>query len=272
METPRRTLRRRIRAQVTTTLNKIRRVEESEDQQENSDGFKAGHIDSSVGCISDNSDNPMNENIDTNLDSCEDVEITPENSKRRLDVKEDVKAWALKHNITHAAVGDLLKMLQEHMPYSGFPSDPRTLLKTPRRVNIEYIEGGQLYHFGIESQIEKYLKGGIKLFCLPNHPNLNVSKNIITLKVGIDGLPISKSSNLQFWPILASIDQAVSNKVFPISLFYGETKPVNVNEFLRPFVEEMKYLEVEGIMYNQVRYEVRIRCIVADAPARSFIK
>jgi hypothetical protein len=95
---------------------------------------------------------------------------------------------------------------------------------------------------------------------------------LISLKIGIDGLPISKSSNLQFWPILGKVDQSLTNNVFVISLFYGASKPQCLESFLQPFVEEMEDLESNGILFNGIIYTIRISRIIADAPARSFIK
>jgi hypothetical protein len=68
------------------------------------------------------------------------------------------------------------------------------------------------------------------------------------------------------------VDQSISNKPFLFSLYYGESKPSDVNMYLKFFVEEMRVLENEGLEFNGMRFDVRIRCIIADAPARSFRK
>lgn len=72
---------------------------------------------------------------------------------------------------------------------------------------------------------------------------------------------------------IASVDQSCFiSPPFVVSLFYGKTKPINVNEFLEPFVPEMTTLELEGIKVEKVFYNTRIRCIVADVPACSLLK
>jgi hypothetical protein len=153
-----------------------------------------------------------------------------------------------------------------------FPSDSRKLLKTPRQINVIEVSGGQLYHFGIPKYITEVLTHGFKPLDFSKlHSTLNPER-LITLKIGIDGIPISKSSNVQFWPILGSVDQAMMKNVFIISLFFGSTKPTNVTEILNPFISEMKLLESQGITINNNNFDVRISCIIADAPARSFIK
>jgi hypothetical protein len=60
---------------------------------------------------------------------------------------------------------------------------------------------------------------------------------------------------------------------FVIGIYYGpKTKPGNSNEFLKMFVDECLILQSEGITANDKVYSFRISCIVADAPARSFVK
>jgi len=58
------------------------------------------------------------------------------------------------------------------------------------------------------------------------------------LAIGIDGLPISKSSGGQLWPIMAYIitDLPLPKKVFPVGIYYGFEKPKDSNEFLLDFV------------------------------------
>lgn len=64
------------------------------------------------------------------------------------------------------------------------------------------------------------LARGIKLNAPPNLQNINIA-------IGIDGLPISKSSTTQFWPILASIliDSPLKRSVFLVGLYCGNDKP-----------------------------------------------
>lgn len=55
-------------------------------------------------------------------------------------------------------------------------------------------------------------------------------------------------------------------------MYYGdEVKPCNIEEFLKHFVEEVLELE-KGFYVGKSFYNFRIRCIVANAPARSYIK
>jgi len=64
---------------------------------------------------------------------------------------------------------------------------------------------------------------------------------------------LSKSSGNQFWPILAYIiTQCSTKKVFPIGIYYGQSKPKDSNEFLSEFVIEAEDLITNGIRINNV--------------------
>ena len=175
--------------------------------------------------------------------------------------------WAITHNITHLAVRDLLQIISKNFPTCGLPKDPRTLLNTGKKPNFVEISGGKFFHFGIAQNIESRVKAGVRASVdqLSGHYT-------ITLTIGVDGLPISRSSNMQFWPILGILDNSTNRRPFLISLYLGNSKPISVSEFLEPFVDEMLKLEQEGLIINGQKYIVTIRCIVADAPARSYVK
>lgn len=181
---------------------------------------------------------PQNESENVS-DSDIDVDLD-ENEKNGDNFKSQLVSWAVTHNITSE------------------PLCSKGLLKTPTNYNMTSISGGQYHHFGIQKQICNLItdnRGGL-----------------LEIIVGIDGLPISKSSKKQFWPILG-ICEKLSNIPFIIGLYYSlTTKPLSVNEFLEPFVQELIVLKTTGFIFNNVIYKVQLKCIVADAPARNFIK
>uniref|UniRef100_A0A6P7FPY2 Zinc finger protein 629-like n=1 Tax=Diabrotica virgifera virgifera TaxID=50390 RepID=A0A6P7FPY2_DIAVI len=87
--------------------------------------------------------------------------------------------WAIRHNITHAALKDLLQIIKRQYD-SSLLIDARTLLKTPKNTkkSCKVIQGGEYYwHQGLD-------------VCLTNTFK-NLSKDmLIQLNVNIDGLPI----------------------------------------------------------------------------------
>lgn len=101
---------------------------------------------------------------------------------------EEVAEWAVLFDISHAALGGLLKILKKR--HQELPQDPRILLKTCTEVVVKSIDSGSYYHFGILNSI-------INIF-----DEYNIEQGQIDLQINIDGLPLLPSTNGQFWPIL----------------------------------------------------------------------
>jgi len=80
------------------------------------------------------------------------------------------------------------------------------------------------------------------------------------MSINIDGLPLSKSSSQQFWPILGSI--IPYNNVFVIGLYHGNDKPANANDFLKDFVNEMKDMCENGINFNGRNIQCRLEILI----------
>lgn len=121
----------------------------------------------------------------------------------------ELAEWAVKCNIHHTAISDLLGILKKHHP--NLPSDPRTLLKTPRtdHYKVKLIPPGTYYHFGLKNCIEELL------YYEPVQNLLSVE-----ICINIDGLPISKNSGSKFYPILCNLVQN-KNVVRIIVLYHG---------------------------------------------------
>jgi len=93
----------------------------------------------------------------------------------------------------------------------------------------------------------------------------------VTIQVNIDGVPLFKSTNGQFWPILGKIDSPFVSEPFVIGLFYGVTKPSDL-KFLDDFCSEYAKLRQPGMLLDESVVSCRLSCLICDAPARSFIK
>lgn len=174
-----------------------------------------------------------------------------------------LRNWVSKHNISQAAVSDLLKLLRENDSLKNvLPSDCRSLMKTPRNISssIKPLGDGKYMHFGLL----KYSN------LLDDTCNF---KEVIKININIDGLPISKSSGAQFWPILGSVCADKYTEPFPIGIYFGMSKPSDPNLFLEAFVNDI--LEIKrnkGVDLGDGRLlRVEINAVICDAPARSFI-
>jgi hypothetical protein len=87
------------------------------------------------------------------------------------------------------------------------------------------------------------------------------------MMVNIDGLPISKSSTSQFWPIIGLTTNDSRSRPFPIGLFHGLSKPKNVNDILKDFVIDYQKCPENGVQIHDLRISISLACFVCDAAA-----
>ncbi|KAB0790543.1 hypothetical protein PPYR_05331 [Photinus pyralis] len=178
---------------------------------------------------------------------------------------EQLSDWAIIHNIDHFALSDLLRILNQTIDIN-LPKDPRTILKTPRNTGslIEKVEPGVYFHFGVENCLINLL----------NRRDVNDSEdrsNILEICVNVDGLPLSKSSGSQLWPIMINLFQN-KNIVEVCGLYQGNKKPENANVFMSKFVNEIISLMTNGFTYKSQIFFVKIKAFICDVPAKAFIK
>lgn len=94
----------------------------------------------------------------------------------------------------------------------------------------------------------------------------------ISCNINMDGLPIYRSNKLEFWPILLNICELPSLRPMVIGIYCGKGKPSDLLAYLQPFVEEARILLQDGLIVNNSRITVKLRCFIYDSPARAFIK
>lgn len=61
---------------------------------------------------------------------------TQTDDKKTGNLREDLSDWALGDNLTRKTINDILNLLLRHFPTVSLPQDARTLLKTPRKSNM----------------------------------------------------------------------------------------------------------------------------------------
>lgn len=153
-----------------------------------------------------------------------------------------------------------MKILHNFHP--ELPYSTKTLLGTSsRKVDFVDISPGIYKHFGLESGICHTLK------LLPTI----APSNSIDVFVGIDGVKLTNSSSGQFWPIVEFLTSFPSSLPFVIGIYYGSSKPNDVNSFLRDFVTECNALSTIGFCLNSVNIKVNLKALICDAPARAMI-
>ena len=174
------------------------------------------------------------------------------------DLATDLCDWKQKEKITLQGLSSLLKILRRHEPFECLPSDARTLLKTPRSTIFKTVLPGSYYHFGLESGIKSAAK------------NICLDSSQLQFDINVDGLPLTKSSNSQVWPIQGCL--VGDENPFLIGIYHGFTKPASSVEFMEEFTKE--YCEItrnEGFFVGSSKVKVKLRCIICDAPAKAFV-
>ena len=195
---------------------------------------------------------------DISVDSSSDSDIS---------LEKELQTWASSFQIPHSALQSLLSILRVYHPF--LPKDPRTLLNTSTYYNVVDIDGGSYYHFGLASGLLKLVQS------MPNKLNIEASDiDSVLVQFNIDGLPLFKSTNTQFWPILCRVVEPFESKPFVVGLFSGNQKPQNVHEYLQSFKAEVTELIQNGIQVSNTghNFGVEISCFVCDTPARAFVK
>ena len=198
--------------------------------------------------------------FNTRNTSDSDVEIdfpNETNNSEMPDLAGTLAAWSVRHSCTRTALNEILAILRSHG--HSLPKDGRTLLQTPSVVTLLNKCGGQYAYFGLESGIRR----NVTPSDLPefNH-NLNLMFNV-------DGVPLFKSTNLQFWPILCSVNR---KKPFIVALFCGNHKPDPVEDYLEDFLHELIHIQQQGINFENVTYRICVKAFICDAPARAYLK
>lgn len=206
-------------------------------------------------------DIPMDKNIpdlssdeDTLNDLLVDTDSETDYTKRQElnygeSLHNDLREWATKYNVGYKTLSSLLGVLNKNN--INVPLDARTLLKVPRTVDLG------LKH-GIVNSLNKY-------FC-------NNVPSELKVDVSVDGLPLSKSSGSQYWPILgAIINDDCYTEPFVIGIYHGNFKPSNANQLLKQFVDEASAILKKSIEWNNKKIVIKINAFICDAPARAFI-
>ncbi|CAN7984520.1 unnamed protein product, partial [Ixodes hexagonus] len=171
-----------------------------------------------------------------------------------------LKSWAIESGVSQVAFDRLLKLLGSHPCFSAVPKCARTVLKTPRvAADVQSMGAGKYCHFGLAVGLQHALT------------HLDETPDHLLININIDGLPLSKSTKDQFWPVLCQVINCGPSAPFPIGVYYGKAKLVCVNTFLQPFVADTNQVLSEGVLLKGKLVPVKLAAIVCDAPARAYI-
>ncbi|KAI2645646.1 hypothetical protein H4Q32_029608 [Labeo rohita] len=95
------------------------------------------------------------ENISEDSDVSEQFsdEDSLEMGDSNLNIARDIASWSMENGIAHNAIDSLLKLLKKHGT-KDLPSCSRTLLDTPKAVNIQQKSGMEYFYFGVEKMLK----------------------------------------------------------------------------------------------------------------------
>lgn len=176
-----------------------------------------------------------------------------------------LRGWALRNNISHNALDDLLREIRTVEPldsWNDLPLSARTLLKTTGRVPTEFIGPMERVNLDIkETIVSNFLKYPATL------RNATVS---IPILLSTDGMPLYNSANKNLWPLMCAI-QLEPMFVFPLALSLGPPKPPSA-AFLTDTLASFNHVLQDGIEVDGRIVPLDLRCVIADAPARAMIK
>ncbi len=181
------------------------------------------------------------------------------------DVVTKLAKWIAGNSVSLNAVSQLLPIFRPRYP--ELPKDPRTIMKTNGETNedkMQLVSNGTYYHFGLASSIVQQVHSLERVVLVKE-------TGTVSFQLNIDGVPLFKSTNGQFWPVLGKIDKPFVGKPFVIGLYYGVTKPSNL-DFLNDFCNEYADIRQSGIPFDNTILRCYISVIVCDAPARALVK
>ncbi|KAF4522104.1 hypothetical protein B566_EDAN011256, partial [Ephemera danica] len=176
------------------------------------------------------------------------------------DFKSDLTLWASK-DITQIKVCELLKVLRTHPDLHALPLTAKTLLETPRTVETRKVGNGLYCHLGIRNNLE---------FLFSQYPELQTSDSLL-IQCNADGMPSTKSTNDQIWPILISFPNFQYIEPVPVGIYYGKEKPSNVDGYFEDFVNEINDLHENKFAFKNNSFTVKVLNFVFDSPAKSLV-
>ncbi|CAD7081497.1 unnamed protein product [Hermetia illucens] len=171
-------------------------------------------------------------------------------------LKENLRSWYIKYSPSRQVFDELLKILR--IENLDVPKSTKTIIGNSTEIVVKDVPPGEYWHYGICQQLQKVkelLKDGEK----------------VVLDIGIDGLPLYKSSNKGVWPILGKVVNENAIKVFLIGTYLGPSKPNSLKHYLLDFVTEVNNLTQNGVEINGRTLRFEIRAFICDAPAKVFI-
>ena len=155
------------------------------------------HLDDSPPLIAHSSDNfALEHNSDIPPISSSDED----NVEGSTDLQHELASWVVKSQVTLLKCNELLSILRNHGCL--LPRYSRTLLRTPRSVQVDSKCSGRFAYFGLRKVLQQATLH--ESVCL-----------VLNLQVNIDVVPLHKSSTAQLWPIISGAQRGARGAKAP---------------------------------------------------------
>ncbi|XP_074099562.1 uncharacterized protein LOC141527800 [Cotesia typhae] len=176
-------------------------------------------------------------------------------------LKISIAKYIVDHKISQVQSNALLNVLRLHPGLQFLPKDSRSLLKSPRnKIKVKKIAPGEYIHLGLEVMLQSLLT---------RVPSESIPYELI-IDFSTDGAELN--NEIQLWPIQFRVVNLECNKPELAGIYKGDSKPTSFSDFFSDFVTEINsIISKGGIEYNNKKIKVKLRCFIADAPARAYV-
>uniref|UniRef100_A0AAG5CQR8 Transposase domain-containing protein n=1 Tax=Anopheles atroparvus TaxID=41427 RepID=A0AAG5CQR8_ANOAO len=170
--------------------------------------------------------------------------------------QECLRTWAKSTKISENSLDELLAIIRKKS-FADVPKDANTFLQGD-------LDDGQLWYDGIEKTIRHYFRNYTELV------------DVLEINISLEGRSIVSYKTTRIWPILMELRNIPQKPVLVVGLFCGSPLAANRENYLRPLVIELNHLCNTKLninpnhLYGKVM-AVRLKAIIADAPARAFM-
>lgn len=184
-----------------------------------------------------------------------------------VSLRQKLHEWAVE-NLASLQINVITKLhvILRAEGHDDRPKTGQTLLGTVHVRKTQVMKSrngndGEYIYLGIESSLKKQIE--LKVYTEPG----------ISVLIHIDGLQVNKSTSNVIWPIVMKIQhKSYISQPVAIALYYGDSKPASLDDYLKDFIQEANQLVQTGVKIDNQVYSFEIMAIIADAQARSYIK